>query len=367
MKNKFGFKIIDRYIIRQFLGTFVFAIGMIIVIVVVFDAVEKIDDFIEMKASLYDVAFKYYINFIPFFINQFSGLFTFIAVIYLTSKMADRTEIIAIQSSGVSFVRLLWPYFLSAMAITAFSLLLNLQIIPIANEKRVDFEEQYLKKNRRNKYEPHIYRQIYPNTFAYVRGYSSRNNRASYLFIEKYEGSSIVETLEAADVKLNAYTDRWSAPKYVTRKFDENGKETFTEHEKLDTLINLSEFELGKVENAILTMKYKELNQFISEQKAKGSDMISLFEVERQKRFSYPASVFILTVIGVSLSTRKARQGTGVNIGIGVMLCFTYIMLGRVFEEIAKGSGGSTTIFLVWLPNLVFAVIAFLLYRKAPK
>ncbi|MBR3931554.1 MAG: LptF/LptG family permease, partial [Tidjanibacter sp.] len=141
----------------------------------------------------------------------------------------------------------------------------------------------------------------------------------------------------------------------------------FERHEKLDTLINLSKQELGKVENLITTMKIGELNEFITQQKAKGSDMIGIFEVERHKRYSYPASVFILTVIGVSLSARKMRSGTGVNIGIGVILCFTYIMLGRIFEELAKGSQGWLSTFLVWLPNLIFAIIAAYLYRKAPK
>ena len=361
-----GFRLIDGYITRKFLGTFFFAIALIIIIVVVFDAVEKIDDFIEMKAPLERIILGYYVNFIPYFINLFCGLFTFIAVIYFTSQMAGRTEITAIQSAGVSFRRLLWPYFISAMVISGVSLYLNLEVIPAANEKRVEFESQYLRKNRRQQFEPNIYRQIEPGTFVYVRNFNGSSNRASFMSIERFEGSSIVESLEAADIRYNEENGHWTAPKYIPHKFV-GEDEIFERHEKLDTLINLSKQELGKVENLITTMKIDELNEFIKQQKAKGSDMIGIFEVERHKRYSYPASVFILTVIGVSLSARKMRSGTGVNIGIGVILCFTYIMLGRIFEEIAKGSEGLLSTLMVWLPNIIFFAIAAYLYRKAPK
>lgn len=361
-----GFRILDRYITRKFLGTFFFAIALIIIIVVVFDAVEKIDDFIEMKAPLGKIIVDYYLNFVPYFINLFCGLFTFIAVIYFTSQMAGRTEITAIQSAGVSFRRLLWPYFISAMVISGVSLYLNLEVIPAANEKRVEFESQYLRSSRRQQFEPNIYRQIEPGTFVYVRNFNGNSNKASFMSIERFEGSSIVESLEAADIKYNEENGHWTAPKYITHKFV-GEDEVFERHEKLDTLINLSKQELGKVENLITTMKIGELNEFIDQQKSKGSDMIGIFEVERHKRYSYPASVFILTVIGVSLSARKMRSGTGVNIGIGVILCFTYIMLGRIFEEIAKGSEGWVSTLMVWLPNIIFFAIAAYLYRKAPK
>lgn len=361
-----GFKILDRYITRQFLGTFFFAILLIIVIVVVFDAVEKIDDFIEMKAPLSAIIFKYYLNFVPYFINLFCGLFTFIAVIFFTSQMAGRTEITAIQSSGVSFRRMLWPYFISAMVITGVSLYLNLEVIPVANQKRVEFEAQYLRKNRRQQYEAHIFRQVEPGTFVYVRNFNPAKNSATFMSIERFEGSSVVESLEAGNITYNERSGRWTAPSYVTHKYI-GEDDIFQEHGRLDTLINLSKQELGKVENLITTMKIGELNDFIEQQKAKGSDMIGLFEVERQKRYSYPISVFILTVIGVSLSSRKMRSGTGVNIGIGVILCFTYIMLGRVFEEIAKGNQSALSTLLVWLPNIIFAAIATYLYRRAPK
>lgn len=367
MKVKFpGFKILDRYIIKKFLGTFFFAIALIIVVVVVFDAVENVDDFIELKAPLKAIIVDYYFNFVPYFINMFSGLFTFIAVIFFTSKMAGNTEIIAILSSGVSFKRLLWPYFLSALVITLLSMVLTFELIPVANTHRVMFESQYKKRNRTVKYDQHIYRQIYPGTFAYIRNYSGGSNSASYLALEHYEGSTITESLEASDVTFDPETGRWSAPKYMTRRFD-GDEDQFEMHGKLDTLLNLTVTELGRMQDLVTTMKYGELNTFIDQQRSKGSDMIAIFEVERQKRWSYPISTFILTLIGVSLSSRKVRGGMGLHIGIGVVLVFTYIMLGRVAEEVAKGSAGIMPTVMVWLPNIIFAFIAAYLYRTAPK
>ncbi len=366
MRNKLGIKRLDRYIIGKFLGTFFFSIALIILVVVVFDAVEKIDDFIEMKAPLKAILLDYYVNFVPYFINLFCGLFTFIAVIFITSKMAAQTELIAILSSGVSFKRLLWPYFLSATAITLLSLYLNLEVIPVANQRRVEFESQYFKRNRYVQYEPHIFRQIYPGTFAYIRNFTNSNKNAGYFSIERYDGSSIVESLEAGNVTYDTITGCWTAAKYITRKFDEAGNETFETHNNLDTLINLNITELGKVEDLVTTMKFGELNEFLEQQKSKGSDMVPFFLVERQKRFSYPIATFILTIIGVSLSSRKSRGGTGLSIGIGLGLCFAYILLGRVGEEIAKSSPFLPEV-MVWLPNIVFAIIAIYVYNKAPK
>ena len=188
-----GFKILDWYILRKFLSTYFFAIAMIIVIVVVFDYVEKIDDFTTLKAPLKAIIFDYYINFIPFFINQFSGLFTFIAVIFFTSKMAYQTEIVAMLSGGMSFRRLMWPYFLGALIIASLSMTLNLWVIPRAQQKSVAFESQYIKRKKNYQFDRHIYRQIEPGVFTYIRGYSKESNQASFFALERYEGRSTVQ------------------------------------------------------------------------------------------------------------------------------------------------------------------------------
>lgn len=361
-----GVKILDRYIIGKFLGTYIFAIAMIIVVVVIFDYVEKLDTFTEMHVPISEILFDYYLNFIPFFINQFSALFTFIAVIFFTSKMAYQTEIVAMLSSGMSFRRLMWPYFLGASIIAALSLMLNLWLIPVSQRDCVEFEIKYIKNRKSDQFDRHIYRQIEPGTFAYVRGYSKANKSAGFLAIEQYDHNSIRRTLEASDVKFDPETNRWRAQRYTERVFDDDGNETFTQYRNLDTLINLNVSELGRLNELLKTMNIVELNRFMAQQREKGSDSIRQIEVEHHNRYAGPAGTFILTLIGVSLSSRKVRGGTGLHIGIGIALCFSYIMLTRVFGEIAKG-GSMPTLLAVWIPNIVYIFIAVYLYRKAPK
>ncbi len=361
-----GFKILDRYILGKFLSTYFFAIAMIIVIVVTFDYVEKIDDFTELKAPFKAIVFDYYLNFIPFFINQFSGLFTFIACIFFTSKMAYQTEIIAMLSGGMSFRRLMWPYFLGATIIATLSLSLSLWLIPISQQKIVRFEQQYIKSGSEGNYDRHIYRQIDEGIFAYIRGYNELQQRASFFALEHYFSGKMTCSLEAADVTFNPETKRWTAPRYTQRAFDSLGMEHFSQHRNLDTLINLDVNELGRIGELIQTMNISELNLFLRQQRAKGSDSLNIIEVERHSRYAFPLSTFILTLIGVSLSSRKVRGGTGLHIGIGVGLCFSYILFNRFFAEFAK-SGTIPPGLAVWLPNLIYLCIALYLYRKAPK
>ena len=361
-----GFKILDRYILGKFIGTYLFAIAMIIVVIVVFDYVEKIDDSTETHAPLSAVIFDYYFKFVPYFVNQFSALFTFIAVIFFTSKLAYQTEIVAMLSGGMSFRRLMWPYFLGATFITALSLVLSLWLIPISQRDCVAFEQKHIRKRTRDQYDRHIYRQIEPGTFAYIRGFSKNTSVASFFALEQYDGSSMVRSLESSDVRFDPESKRWRSNRYVERTFDEEGNEIFTQHRNLDTIINLDVVELGRLNELLKTMNIVELNQFMAQQKAKGSDSLRQIEVEHHARYSYPFGTFILTLIGVSLSSRKVRGGTGLHIGIGIALCFSYIMLTRVFEEFAKG-GSMPTLLAVWVPNIIFLAIGIYLYRKAPK
>ena len=361
-----GLKILDRYIIRKFLGTYIFAIAMIIVIVVIFDYVEKIDGFTATHAPFKSIVVDYYLNFVPFFINQFSALFTFIACIFFTSKLAYQTEIVAMLSGGMSFRRLMWPYFISALVITAVSLTLSLWVIPISQRTCVAFEQQYVPRRKNVQYDRHIYRQVEPGVFLYIRGFNKSSSQASFMALEKYEGSTMRSTLEASEAKFDSETKRWTAQRYITRSFAEDGREVFEQHRNLDTLLNLDIVELGNLQELVKTMNIVELNDFIDQQRAKGSDSIRHIEVEHHTRYAYPIGTFILTLIGVSLSSRKVRGGTGLHIGIGITLCFSYIMLNRVFEEFAKG-GSLPPLLAVWLPNIIYSIVAVYLYRKAPK
>jgi lipopolysaccharide export system permease protein len=269
-------------------------------------------------------------------------------------------------SGGMSFRRLMWPYFLGATFITALSLVMSLWLIPISQRDCVAFEQKHIRKRTRDQYDRHIYRQIEPGTFAYIRGFSKHTSVASFFALEQYDGSVMVRSLESSDVKFDPDSKRWSSNRYVERVFDEEGNETFTQHRNLDTLINLDVVELGRLNELLKTMNIVELNRFREQQMAKGSDSLRQIEVEHHTRYSYPFGTFILTLIGVSLSSRKVRGGTGLHIGIGIALCFSYIMLTRVFEEFAKG-GSMPTLLAVWVPNIIYLIVGIYLYRKAPK
>ncbi len=369
-----GFKILDRYVLGKFLSTYFFAIAMIIVIVVIFDYVEKVDDFTENGATMREVAFDYYLNFIPFFINQFSGLFTFIAVIFFTSKMAYQTEIVAMLSGGMSFRRLMWPYFIGALIISTLSLALNLWVIPISQRTCVVFDAKYIHTANNSDFDRNIYRQVEPGVFVYLRGYTMAG-KAQFFSLDKFESGELIGSLEAANVTLDTATRRWKAERYTERVFKElepnaqgevYTEETFTQHRNLDTLINLDRTELARIEDLLKTMKIEELNEFLEQQREKGSDSITVIEVAKHTRYAYPVGTFILALIGVSLSSRKVRGGTGLHIGIGTGLCFSYILFNRFAEEFAKG-GTLPPDIAVWSPNALYLIIAIYLYIKAPK
>lgn len=360
--------ILDRYIIKKFLMTYFFAIAMIIVVVVIFDAAEKIDDFLTGHAPWSAIAGEYYVNFIPFFVNQFSSLFTFIAVIFFTSKMAYDTEIIAILSSGVSFNRLMYPYFVAAFVITSFSLLLNILVIPGANARRIEFERKYMQRpgHISSLYDRFIYRQVAPNTFVFIKDFNGETSVAGFLAIETYDGGRVVSSLQAASASFSEATGHWTAPQYTLRRYDGDTDSLLRGKTALDTVIDLHPDELGRVTELIQTMDSFTLSRFITSQKKKGSDMVALFQVEAYGRYAYPISTFILTLIGVSLSSRKVRGGTGLHIGVGITLCFSYIVLMRFVGEFAK-SGSMPVWLAIWLPNIIYLMIGIYLYRKAPK
>ena len=357
---------LDRYIIRKFLGHYFFSIALIISIAVVFDYNEHIDKFVANNAPWRAIIFDYYLNFIPYFVNQFSALFTFIAVIFFTAKMAMQTEIVAILSGGVSFRRLMWPYMVGASIIAFSSIALNLWVIPVAQRVSIDFQSKYLKKNQVIMYDRHAYRQIDSDTYVYVRGFSPTSERIPFFALEKFEGSEMVETLNAASASYDAETGRWTAPRYVIYSRTEDGSLGYKQYRNLDTLINLDARELSDIKSLSQTLTIDELNDFLESQRRKGSDDVFIIEVERHIRYSYPFSTFILTIIAVALSSRKVRGGMGMQLGTGIALCFSYIMLGRVFEQIAV-SGSLEPWICVWLPNMIFSVIAIFVYLKAPK
>lgn len=361
----FKIQTIDLYIIRKFLGTYFGAIFLIILIAVVFDFSEKIDDFLENSAPLRSILFDYYLNFIPYFAVLFAPLFTFIAVIFFTSRMAYNTEVIAILSSGVSFNRLLYPYFLSATFIMIFNLLMGNYIIPEANHQRFTFEEQYYHKVPKGFADRNVHIQIEPGVFVYLETFNTWNNFGRKFSMEKYEKGELVSKLISQEIRWDSTKSSWNIKNYYIRDYI-NGKQEVREGTSLDTVINLSPDEFKRRDNVVEAMTLKELNDFISNQQMQGSTKINQLLVERNRRFSFPFSTYILTLIGVSVSSRKVRGGIGMHIGVGLLVSFSYILFLQFSSQYAI-NGSLSPFVATWLPNVIFAFIALYLYKLAPK
>lgn len=355
---------LDLYIIRKFLGTFFFAIILIISITIIFDFSEKIDNFIDKEAPFKAVILDYYVNFIPYFANLFSALFTFISVIYFTSKMAYDTEIIAILSSGVSFRRIMFPYFVSALIIGIFSFLLSNFVIPPANAKRLDFTETYIKKRFVNK-ERNIHRQIEPGLFIYMSSFETSSKTGYKFSLEKFEGKQLVSKLTSRSIKWNEEKEKWTIKHYFIRRID-GDNETFEKGKAIDTLLNFKPEEFSRRTNVVEAMNMMELDDFIDEQIMRGDSNISAYKIEKYRRIANPFSAFILTLIGVSLACRKVRGGMGLHLGVGLALSFSFILFQQISTVFAT-NGSMNPLLAVWLPNIVFSIIAVYLYRVAPK
>ncbi|HDJ32946.1 MAG TPA: YjgP/YjgQ family permease [Bacteroidetes bacterium] len=362
-----GLLIIDRYIIRKFLGTFVLALALILMIVVVFDISEKLDDFIEKEAPLKAIIFDYYLNFIPYFAVLFSPLFTFITVIFFTSKMAYNTEIIAILSSGLSFRRLMVPYMISATLLALASFSLSNYVIPQANEKRIAFEALYYRTPPTYHREKNIHRQVRPGIFVYVETYSNVSQIGYKFSMEKFNDEGELESkMLASYIKWDSTINKWTAREYYIRNFTGEGEELITGRE-VDTTIYLTPSDFILQEDKITeTMSVGELNDFIDQQRLQGASNVEEYLIELYNRFAFPFSTLILTLIGVALSTRKVKGGMGVHIGFGLFLTFSYLLFMQFSQQFAIG-GAINPLLATWIPNILYGIIALVLYKMAPK
>ncbi|MDE5554658.1 MAG: LptF/LptG family permease, partial [Muribaculaceae bacterium] len=324
------FKILDRYIIRKFLGTYVFAIVLLLAIVIMFDINEKLDSFLKapLKATIVD----YFINFLPYFANQFSPLFTFIAVIFFTSKLAGNSEIIAMLSTGMSYNRLLRPYLFSALIIASLTYTLDAYIIPPANIKRIDYQNTYV-KNKRVDYGSNIMLMVAPGQIAYMSRYDNISKIGSRFSLETFNGKEIASRLTAQTIKWDTLYN-WQIRDYVIRDFRDN-REYITKGSQLDTIIPFEPSDFLISVNDHEKMTTPALAEYIERQKSRGVGNIKSFEVEYQRRYAMTAAAFILTVIGMALSSRKVKGGLGVNIGIGLVLSFSYILFMTVTQTFA--------------------------------
>jgi lipopolysaccharide export system permease protein len=355
----------DWYIIKKFLGTYFFAIALIISIAVVFDVNEWIDNFINNKAPVKAIIFDYYANFIPYFSNLFSPLFVFISVIFFTSKLAENSEIIAMMSTGMSFRRLLRPYMISAAIIAVLTYGMGAYVIPKGNVTRLNFEDKY-KKKKKTEYVRNVQVEVDSGVIAYMERYENYNKTAYRFSLDKFVDKKLVSHLTARSATYDTTTvNKWTLKNYMIREMD-GMKETITKGERLDSIIKMEPQDFLIMKGQQETMTSSELSAYIERQRRRGFANIKEFEIEYHKRIAMSFASFILTIIGVSLSSRKVKGGMGMYLGAGLALSFSYILFQTVSATFAV-NGNASPFLAVWVPNIVYTFIAIYLYRKAPR
>jgi len=359
-----GLKKIDIYIIRKFLGTYFYSILLLTVIIIIFDISEKIDDFIEKDAPLQAIIFQYYLNFIPYFVNMFSALFTFIAVVYFTSRMASNTEIVAILNAGISFWRFLVPYLISGVFLTVLSFGLMNYVIPHTNRTLRAFEKRYI-KNPFKSNEMNIHMQLEPGTYVYVENFNSVAKIGYRFSLEKFDSTGLSLKLKAEMITWDSIQNRWKMTNYVIRRIHPQSESIYQGRET-DTVMAFTPADfMEDIEDAKI-MTYDQLNKFIERDKMRGSTLTGQFNLEKYKRLTFPFANLVLTFIGVALSSRKVRGGIGMHLGMGIGIAFTFILLLQVSSVFAIFGNLPASVAL-WIPNIIYSVVAIILLRMAPK
>lgn len=359
-----GLKKIDIYIIRKFLGTYFYSILLLTVIIIIFDISEKIDDFIEKDAPLKAIVFQYYFNFIPYFVNMFSSLFTFIAVVYFTSRMASNTEIVAILNGGVSFWRMLVPYLISGIFLTVLSFALMNYVIPFTNRNLREFEKRYIKNPFQSR-EMNMHMQLEPGTYVYVENFNSIGKIGYRFSLEKFDSTGLILKLKADMIAWDSIQSRWKMTNYVTRKIRPNG-ETIYQGRETDTVMAFTPADFMVDIDDAKIMTFNQLNRFIKREEMRGSTISRQFDLEKYKRLTFPFANLVLTFIGVALSSRKVRGGIGMHLGMGIGIAFTFILLLQVTSVFAV-FGNLPAAVALWIPNLIYGIVAIFLLRLAPK
>jgi lipopolysaccharide export system permease protein len=356
------FTVLDRYLMRKYLGTFIFSLFLLLAIVMIFDVNEKLDAL--LKAPIHATLYDYYLNFIPYFANQFAPLFTFIAVIFFTSKLAGNSEIIAMLSAGMSFKRFVRPYMVSAAIIAIGSFILSAYVIPPANVKRINYTNTYV-KNKRVDYGANIMFKASPDEIAYFSRYDNISKMGTKVSLETFDSlRQLTKRITAQSVRWDTLYN-WKLNDYTVRVFD-GPREYVTRGRSLDTILPFEPRDFLISTGDWETMTTPALSAYIERQQMRGVGNIRDFQIEYHRRFATTAAFFILTIIGVSLSSRKVKGGLGLNLGIGLVLSFSYILFMTITQAFAV-SGLTSPMVAMWIPNIVYAIIALILYKRAAK
>ena len=359
-------KRLDWYIIRKFIGTYVFSILLIITIAIVFDINQYLDSFIKYHAPLKAIIFDYYMNWVPYYANLFSALFVFIAVIFFTSKLTGNSEIIAMLASGVSFKRLLRPYMISCVLISMLSYYHSAYVIPQGTIVRQNFETIY-KNKRKTTAAENVQLQVGQGVIAYIQHYDNTMKRGYGFSLDKFENKKLVSHMTAQEIQYDTISDtkfQWRATNWKIREL-KGLREHITSGVNKDTVIMMEPADLVYSKGQQETLTSPELRDFISKQIGRGSSNVVRYQMEYHKRIAMSFASFILTIIGASLSSRKRKGGMGLYLGIGLALSALYILLQAISSTFAVNANFPPML-AAWMPNIIFAFVAYFCYRQAP-
>ena len=356
-------KILDWYIIKKFLGTFFFSIVLILTIAIVFDLTEKMDDFFENQVPIEEIILDYYLPFIPYYMNMFSSLFIFISVIFFTSKLAGNSEIIAMKAAGMSFHRLMVPYAISATVLFILGVFLGGWVIPKSSAKMLSFTDKYVEhfttENARN-----MQLEVEPGTILYIESFQKRSNIGYRCSLEKFEGKSLVSRVTADRIYYDSAYN-WHLDRYTHRTFT-GLHESLERGDRMEIIMPIKPDEMFITAQQAKQMTTPELRHYMERQRERGSGNVKAFEVEYHKRWASPLGAFIMTLLGVTMSSRRVRGGMGKNLGIGIVLTAGYILFSTDSTTFSVNNVMSP-LMAAWLPNLVFLGISIPLYIRASK
>lgn len=364
MREKTGWKIIDGYLLKKMLGSVVFAITLLMTIVVVFDLSENIQRFISHDVPAKDVILGYYFNFIPYFINLFIPLFTFISVIWFTSKLSSHNEIISIFDNGISFNRMMVPYVVGAIIIMIFSLILANFIVPVTNKKLNEFKYNYF--GRRASMTTYLHIKNSSNSYIFVERWDKTEEVGYNFTYEELGNASIRKKITAQTITYDYENEVWHLNKFTKRIIGQDNTEKIFTGEQMDTTLNIQPLNLYQDALVSETMSYLELRKFIKEERKRGSTLLANYQIEQHKRLANPVGILIMTLLGLSVSCRKSTRGVGVHIFIGMGLAFTFVFLQQI-STVFSVSGGLPPVLGTWLPNLIFLVITIVMLKITPK
>ncbi|MFT5103573.1 MAG: lipopolysaccharide export system permease protein [Candidatus Latescibacterota bacterium] len=356
--------ILDRYILKKYLGTFILMLLLFIPIGITINLAEKIDKILANEVPFIEVAL-YYWDFTIYFANLLFPLFLFLSVIWFTSKLANNTEVIAFLSSGVSYYRFLRPYMIGATIVCVGGLVLAMYLAPRASKGFNEFSYTYLKKNKKDKKQKNVYRQINDNDYIYASYFNVKDKSGNNFTLEHFEGNKMIYKIMANRIKYNEADSSYKLTNYTKRYIGEHD-DRIEKKSRLDTVFSFELEDLTPVEYIAQILNFTELNDFIRREKARGSSYINRYEVVRYKRWSLPVSVFILTIIAVAVSSVKRRGGMGVNLAIGMSIGMIFIFFDKIFGTMAEQSDFSPFV-ATWFPNFVFGLLAIYLLRNAKR